>query len=240
MRTPVFFLLSAFIACGVATNAYAQGTLRFAWQGSVDGGTTWVEDRVAVEDPNAEILVRAQIQWENSPGYALASAAYDVTITGVQNTGMSDQVSNIIKIEPFTSTQQTLAVTRFGSVLKIDDSRDNSPPGAGDRRVVSSQFFEIGGMPFSRDNPVNFFGFTLRLDGSLGTRVVNHIFGETAGGGIITPRLYTTPQGGQTSPMPISIPLEIAVIPAPSAAICFACGSFVLAGRRRRSRAGER
>lgn len=225
-------LVGVLAATVITEVSNAQGTLRFAWQGSVDGGNTWVGDRLEVDNPNEEVLVRAQIRWENSPGYALGGAAYDVTITGVQNAGISDQVSNITKIEPFTSTQQTLAVTRFGSVLKIDDSRDDRPPGLGERRVVSSQFFEIAGRPFSRDNPVNFFGFTLRLDGSLGARIVDHVFGSTASG-IITPILYTTPEGALTRPFATSFPLEIVVVPAPSAAIFAACGSFVLVGRRR-------
>jgi hypothetical protein len=240
MRAVLPILFAFATTCVVSAPVSAQGTLRFAWQGSVDGGATWVGDRVEVADPDAEVLVRAQIRWEDSPGYALASAWYDVTITCVQGAGLGDEVVGINRIEPFTSAQQTVVATRFGAVVKIDDVRDDMPPGVGTRSVVSSQVAEMFGLPFSRENPVNFFQFSFALDGTLGTRVVSHIFPVTSGGAVTAPALYTTPRAGVTIPFAISFPLEIVVVPAPGVGFLGACGAFVLVGRRRRSTGGER
>ena len=111
-------------------------------------------------------------------GYAFAGARFDAVVAAGSG-GLADSASGFLRPFPLAHiVPQAIVASRFGAVLKLDDSRDTLPPGDGTRGVSPSQGKEIMGDPrfFTTANPISVFEFTLELDGSTGTRSLSEFF----------------------------------------------------------------
>ena len=210
------------IPLGLAASSVAAAQSQFSlvsWFASLDGGETWQGGEVEVADPFARVHIRATIDWEYPGSYAFASLGMDVTITAAPEFGAADTVLDPSRIAPFNSLpNQTHVATRFGHVIKIDEVRDTLPPGHGPRWVVCSQSPEDFSENFSTARPAPIFEFALQLDGTVGTRIVDHVYGRTVQGDELGPYVYLTPGGQVDMPRPILRgPLNLVVIPAPGA-----------------------
>lgn len=190
-----------------------------SWEVSLNGGQTWQGETVEVADPFARVRVRAIVDWFHPGSYAFAHVAMDITITAALEFGAADTVLDPSRIAPFSSLpNQTHVATRFGHVIKIDEVRDTLPPGHGPRWVVCSQSPEDFSENFSTARPAPIFEFALQLDGTVGTRIVDHVYGRTVQGDELGPYVYLTPGGQVDMPRPILRgPLNLVVIPAPGA-----------------------
>lgn len=190
-----------------------------SWEVSLNGGQTWQGGAVEVADPFARLRVRAMVDWFHPGSYAFAHLAMDVTITAAPEFGAADAVLDPSRIAPFDSARnQTHVATRFGHVIKIDEVRDTLPPGVGPRWVVCSQLPENFSENFSTERPAPIFKFALQLDGTVGTRIVDHVYGRMPGEGESGPLVYLTPDGQMDMPRSILRgPLNLVVVPAPGA-----------------------
>lgn len=214
---------------GFAVPATAQiGTATFAWEAFVDG--QWRGG--SVQTTATDVPVRVRVSWSQDAGYAFASAQFDAVIS--VPTSASDAAVNPIRPRPFDSASQTLAVTRFGNQLKIDDQRDTFAPGLGTRGTFPSQGVEGFGYPISTANPAVVFSFNLRLGATMGTRLIEALPLAPFNGNSTDRwmRIYTTSGGAQNTPLVTQQTLELTLIPAPASAALLVVG--LVAARRRR------
>lgn len=210
-------------------------------QVSTDGGATWLGGTVEVEPGPRSVLVRSQFSWINSPAYAFAGAQFDAVVL---NAGPGDEVVNPERPHPYNlGSNQTIVATRFGSTIKIDDSRDTLGPGMGTRGVFPGQLVENFAPPggFVRENPGAPFVFGLNLDGTPGDRIIDALHTSSTGTGDSRFRAYTSPEGAVETfyifhPwLPINArvePATVRVVPGPGALMVLAAG--LAWGRRRR------
>lgn len=231
--------LAALAASLLALPALGQlGSGVFAIELSADGGETWRSGLTEVEPGPRTVLWRLSVEWTADAGYYFAGSQFDLGVFGPE--GATDTVTNAVRPYFFQrSTTQVIVVTRFGSMLKIDDSRDTLPFGEGPRGVFPAQLPEAFAQwpPPTRDNPAHVFTFDLNLDGTPGDRYLSATFVPASNGALV--RIYTTYTGAQNSLGlgPNHGPLEIRfasvrVIPAPAS---LALAVVALAwGRRRR------
>lgn len=217
--------------------AFAQsGTGLFQWQVSADNGATWQSGNLQVSESQPSVRVRANVSW-NAPGIAFAIAGLDVVVEGLEGAGSADSITNILRPPTFLDGTPTnrVSVQRFGNLLKIDDSRDTSPPGTGPSTLWLIQTFNE--ISLNRDNPITILEYTLILDGSLGTRRLSEIFFTTTNGYRDNiNRLFDVYTSRFTYNMPTSTRLgaSVTVIPAPGASFFAAFGTVMIAARRRR------
>jgi hypothetical protein len=241
---PVNVAIAALALTALTAQTHAQfGTGRLDWQLSTDEGSTWQGGRVEVPLSTTGIRVRLLASWSADAGYAFAGTQFDAVITGL-NAGGNDTVLNPSR--PFTfdsGAQQTIVSTRFGNQIKIDDSRDTNPPGVGVRGVFPGQRPEnFAEGRFTAGQPVSIFEYTLRLDGTPGTRRID---GEPITGPIGFPcwsvRIYTSPIGAQIAlnggpscdrNSLTYAPASLVIIPTPATATLLAVA--VVAHSRRR------
>lgn len=214
---------------GVCAAQTQIGTATFTWEAFVDG--QWRGGNV--QTTATDVPVRARVSWSQDAGYAFASTTFDATISAPM-AGI-DGVITLSRPQPFNANTQTLVASRFGSQIKLDDSRDTAPPGLGARGVSAGQGVEVFGFPFSDANPAVILEFTLRLDAILGLRTVEALPIAPTNGNATDRwiRIYTNRNGAQNLPLVEQQRLQIQVIPAP-AAPALATAAAMLALRRRR------
>lgn len=224
------FALIVGVAAGAAQAQVGTGT--WTWEVSADGGESWASGLVVVPLEQEEIRVRAVAAWSTDAGtWGFAGAFFDFVW---ETPGDGDAVTFMRRIPPFNTFGQTLAATRFGSIIKIDDSRDTLPPGVGDRGVGAGQLAPAFGNP-DTSNPVALVEFRFALDGTPGDREISSLFIAPTGGNTIDRvyRVYTTREGMQNMPLVSIHNATVRVIPSPAAApVLFAAG--LLARRRPR------
>lgn len=220
---------------GLAAIANAQtGTGSVVYQVSTDGGATWAGGNVQVQPSQASVLFRAVASWDGFNAVGFAGTQFDSVIS---NAGAGDAVANPTR--PGTTSggsAQTLVATRFGTQIKIDDSRDTAAPGAGARGVFPGQLAQqFAGTNFSSANPLVIFQFQLNLDGTEGTRSVNNLYIAPSGGDTVSRymRVYTSGTGAQNTPTSTTTGASVEVIPSPGALALLGMG-LAAAGRRRR------
>ena len=139
-------------------------------EASADGGATWTSGTLRATSAMRSLRVRVRADWFFDEGYAIQQAKFDCL---VENAGEGDSAAAFLRPAPFDQFLQTVVATRFGSTIKIDDSRDTFPPGFGQRAVFSIQYPEYMSTNFNSDKPVTVFEYTLFLDGTLGDRVLD-------------------------------------------------------------------
>ena len=220
MTQPPLAIVAALpIAAFVAGGFGRVGAADFRWQASLDGGASWHGDWLDVPEATLSVRVRALVSWSADAGYAFANTRFDVAVVALGG-GHADGASSFLRPHPFgQGTIQTIAAMRFGDVLKIDDSRDTSPPGEGGRWIVPSQFYEGWIDDFSRAHPAAIFELTLTLDGPAGARLVTQNFGGALPDGNTTDRvlrIYTSRQGDSNIPITTAYAVTINVTPAPA------------------------
>lgn len=183
----------------------------------------------------AFVLLRARASWSSDGNmFMFAGAQFDAVVFGA---GDGDYVANPIRPFPLTAgSNQTLAVTRFGNQIKVDDIRDTLPPGEGTRGVFPGQLVGGFGDHNNPDNPITVFVMTLALDGTPGDRDIRALFIAPTGWNSVDRfmRIYTSFTGAQNIPLSTNSGATVRVIPAPwsGAALLGACGAA--ASRRRR------
>jgi hypothetical protein len=228
----LFAYLAAF-AC-TAPSAHAQiGSSSLRWQASLDNGQTWQDSEVFVNSLQTEVRLRGLLDWSTDAGFAFARATFDTIIQG----GANDITDTIVDARsPFPLNlvfAQTLVTTRFGNLLKIDDSRDTMPPGQGLRGIFPHNPVPAFDTRWTSANPLSIFEFTLVLDGSLGSRTISSIYAQTSQGTPTYPSFYTSMGGATNFTIQTTVvPLTVTVIPAP-ASMALALGIMCIAGRRR-------
>jgi hypothetical protein len=147
-----------------------EGTATWWWEASADGGTTWTQTLLEVPQEHTVVQVRASCAFPQVPRYYFGGAMIDQAITGVNGAGPNDSV-NVLNVGFFN--QQTIAVQRFGPILKIDDVSDTAPPGQGPGHLAIFQPSPAVGA-YTYANPVtNLVRFDLLLDGTMGDRLIN-------------------------------------------------------------------
>lgn len=193
--------------------ALAQtGTGWFRWEGSVDGGEIWVGDELLVRDPWTTVQLRARVGWSLEGSWGFAGTTLDIVVETPDQT--ADDLVNPARPWPLYGPMQTLVTTRFGNVLKLDDSRDTMPPGKGNRGIVIGQATPVW-FEFDPGNPITIFTLSLVLDGTSGPRLVTEAFQNLSSEMNNTDRVfkvYTTPGGGTTVPLTTRHPLTIRVL----------------------------
>lgn len=230
-------MIATVLASGCASAALAQlGNATITWE--ADDGRGWTSTRLETTAPSVQ--VRMRVEWDQRPttGNAFAGLQFDAVTTGPADA--LDNVSNARRLYPFDrASAQTLSVMRFGSSLKIDDSRDTLPPGTGPRGIFPGQLAPgFGDTNFTTSNPVSVFAFSLQFDATPGTRRINSLYIAPSGGDTVSRylRLYLPNTGGaQNTPSTITLPLDIVYIPAPSGTLlALTAGAMALRPNRRR------
>jgi hypothetical protein len=220
--------LAAVVVPGVA---FADFT-RVTWQASIDNGQSWQAGGMEVSLSQETVRFRALFDWDHPTGYALHGCFMDVTVSGLDNVGAADEATGVVRPSPFGQSPQTIVTTRLGNLIKIDDESDTRPPGLGPRAIEIGQPPEFLGLPFTREHHVPVFEFTLRLDGSAGVRIVDHMY-RIGGTQDSTPTLYTDPNGAWVRPpQALQDPFELVVTPAPAAACVLVLAPFFTRRRR--------
>jgi hypothetical protein len=154
----------------VATPALAQGWLTI--EASADNGATWTTQYLEVGSGQGAVMVRVKADWVPELGYALSQARFDLM---VRDARPGDAASDFVRPPPFTKFPQSIVASRFGSTIKIDDSRDTLPPGAGQRAIYTFQDPEFRNAEFCSNRPATVFSCELTLDGTRGVRVIDAI-----------------------------------------------------------------
>lgn len=223
-------VVAAFLFAAPAMGQIGTGTLTL--EASRDG-ITWTRGEFDLARNYAPVRIRMLAEWSSNAGYAFAGAQGDIAIS---NAGSADEVTEMIRPGTFASASaQTIVASRFDTTIKIDDSRDTHPPGAGFRGVFPGQVAEnFAGTNFTRGQPVSVFEFTFTPDASGGVRVFTYFPVLPSGG---DPqryiRIFTSPIGAQNTPLATLNGLRIVDIPTPgSVGLAFAV--CVLALRRQR------
>lgn len=226
---------AVFVAAGAAAAAWGQpfsATLTF--EASTDGGTTWRAGEVVLEPVAQSLLIRLRADWTPEAGYALAGLAFDGV---VRNAAPGDEATGFVRPPPFDRVPtQTVAAMRFGSTIKIDDSRDTLPPDQGARWVRIEQAPQNFNPDFDASRPLTAFLWEYIADGTEGTREADVLVARHPDPGTMERviRVYTSPAGEQQLIVVGRVDtLSIQVVPSPGAAV-LAMGVVFLAGRRRR------
>lgn len=225
------------VLVGAAAPAAAQiGTASLTWEVYDEAGGGWVAGVLTTTDTTLDVRLRAQ--WSPELGIAFGytffdgivrtSSALDVAIAGRAPRGWDEL------------TGQSVSATRFGELIKIDDARDTSPPGAGADYVVAGQNpLAFADLHQNRNNPVFIYEFSLELDGP-GVRSIESIHREwlpaSGGNPACLARIYTHENGAYSQPPTILNSLEIRVVPSPASVGVL--GMLVLLRRGRRVGAG--
>lgn len=223
------FLLGVAGSCPSALGQITNGSV--VWEGSTDGGVTWQRGTLLVSNVPGEVRVRSLVSWTSDPDSSFAGAQWDVTINGA---GDHDEVRSPDRPFPFGNPSQTLIASRFGSTIKIDDSRDTLPPGQGTRGVSMSQPAPEFREP-NFDNPAIVFTFTLAVDTTITSRMISMIPRAPAG----NPQdRFVIVLGSRSStdrhfPLMTIEPLRIETIPAPGVTVLLASGVAGFSRRRR-------
>lgn len=228
--------LAALAGAAAVANAQDVGIGKFTWEVSLDGGATWAGGVVDIDPSNASVLVRARALWDGTNGmYAFAGAQFDALVTTASPNG--DTAGNFVRISNGVNTAQTIVATRFGNVLKIDDARDTLGPGLGTRGVFPGQLVEnFAGTNFTSANPVTIFQYELFIDHTDETdRLLSETFIAPSGGNTIdrVMRIYTSPTGGQNTPVTTRNNAVLRYIPTPATLALLGLGGLMV-GRRRR------
>ena len=178
------------------------------------------------------LLIRLRADWTPEAGYALAALSFDGV---VRNAAPGDEATGFVRPPPFDRVPtQTVAAMRFGSTIKIDDSRDTLPPDQGACWVRIEQGPQDFNPDFDASRPLTAFLWDFILDGTEGTREVDALVARHPGTMEREVQIYTSPTGEQRSIVLGRVnTLSIRVVPSPGAA-AFAMGVVFLAGRRRR------
>lgn len=228
-------VLAAVAACSLAVPAFGQGSGSLTIEASRDGGTTWERGTIDIGGRYDPLRIRFRSDWADNIGFAFAGAHFDVVIS---NAGPGDVAFDPVRPGTFASgSSQTLVASRFGSTIKIDDSRDTAPPGAGGRGVFPGQLAQaFAGTNFTVGRPVTIFEFSFTPDASFNSRLIDVLYVLPSGGPqppIPNTRIYTSSGGAQRSIVAVTNTLNIIDTPTPGVSGILGLSAIVLTRRRR-------
>jgi hypothetical protein len=224
-------LISALAALSLAVPALGQsGTGSLTIEASRDGGAIWERGVIDIGGRYDPLRIRIRAEWSSDVGmYAFAGAQFDIAIG---NTGPGDMVTDPFRPVTMRGGAQTVVASRFGTTIKIDDSRDTFAPGGGARGVFPGQLVEnFAEGVFTRDNPVTIFEFRFTPDASLNRRTFQMFY--IAREQNLAMRVYTSPGGAQNIPVLTTNLIDIIDTPTPGAAALLALATVGIIKRRR-------
>jgi hypothetical protein len=192
------------------------GTANFVFKVSADEGQTWQTGVVEVANSQRRIRVRPVASWSTDAGRWFAGARYDIVWRNMSN-GLDDIYVLGARATGFRLATQTMVSSRFGSSIKVDDSRDTLPPGQGTFGVNSSQGAPAFGFG-DESNPAVLAEFWFDLDGTPGDREVTALFLPPPNGNTSDRfmSIYTTYDGSQNKPLSTFSPAIVRVLPCPA------------------------
>jgi hypothetical protein len=213
---------------------------RWYWEGSADGGGSWSRNQLEVHSASTRVRIRAICEFVGPSNTYFGGASFDGVVTGSPAIGQGDT----IRAESITRGQvqnilPPLAVSRWGSSLKIDYWDDHAPPGLGPYWASTSQSAPFRG-PHVSGNPLNVFEYELHLDGTIGERSISAIFANEPffgpGGWIRLFRENDFNERDNTYMHPVEQhALTIRAVPAPSTVILVPIALTFLSRKRRPS-----
>ena len=201
-----------------ATGASAQiGTGSFWIELSADDGQTWHAGTLEVAYTQHQVRVRTVAGWSADAGRWFAGARYDLVWRAVSG-GSIDSYAFGVRGEYFRLATQTIAATRFGPAIKVDDQRDTLPPGQGTYGINSGQVVPGFGVNTTDANPTALAEFGFNLDGTPGDREVTCLFLAPPFGNPIDRvfTVYTTSNGQQNAPLTTFTGATLRVLPCPA------------------------
>ncbi len=215
------------------SNTVFEGQGTFAWEASIDGGSTWTRSGLDVPLDVRVVMVRASVEW--APYYPesyLNRIVFDGILVKPGAPTIGDRAGQF-----FTPVSGgVLAGTAyFGNMMKIGSTPDLPSPRTGSLSFV--QPTATGG--HQSVDPFHVFSFTLTLDGTPGDRVLGANFWVPSPWNddqvfTVAFNPWSARFNDRVVPSTTLVPLTLHVLPAPGA---WALLIGVLAGRGRRRRA---
>ena len=138
------------------------------WEAS-DGGA-WTRSQLTTTQQDVQI--RLVGEWGGVGAVCFGETMFDATVASARD---GDVATNAAHQGEFNFSPQTLEVSRFGNIIKIDDSRDIDFPGLGTRGVDCGQGHPGFGTPFDSSNPAILFAYQLSMSEVPGTRQISSI-----------------------------------------------------------------
>jgi hypothetical protein len=220
------------VATAASSNAIAQIPGSMIWQVSLDDGATWQGGDVGVAPTQSSVRVRLLASWDGgatTPPTWFLDTLFDATLSSA---GASDSISQLLGRNSsggYELLSSAFGVQRFASLLKVDRVTDTELPGVGASWVRVAQGSGVSGQ-IDQSNPIEIFGYTLALDGSVGTRTISGVWAPNlSAGGIPYIRLST----GESVQATFHDARIIVPSPAVAAPLTLACFSLSAARRRR-------
>lgn len=160
---------AALLCMLVASAALAQAPFANLYWEASDGGA-WTRSQITTTQQNVQI--RLVGEWGGVGAVSFGEAVFDATVSAARE---GDVAINPVRQGLFNWNPQTLAVSQFGNIIKIDDHRDLDFPGLGTRGVDCVQVHPGFGNPVDQSNPAILFAYRLSMADIPGTRVVSSI-----------------------------------------------------------------
>ncbi len=157
------------VSVGVSCVAVAQAPFANLYWEASDGGA-WTRNQLTTTQQN--IQIRLVGEWGGFGAVCFGETVFDATVSSVRD---GDAAINSARQGRFIWNPQTLAVSQFGNIIKIDDDRDLDVPGLGTRGVDCVQVHPGFGNPVDQSNPAILFAYQLSMADTPGTRVVSSI-----------------------------------------------------------------
>lgn len=223
---------------GAAQTRTYDGQAEAFWEYRVQSSDPWVR-AAAVSIPLTTPAIDVRFRYQFTPETAapptrryLGGAWYDAVI---REAGAGD-MPVMISRETTARWTQTVAPSRFGSTIKIDDSRDTDPAGQGPYNVTSWQSNPSLGDLKDFSNPITLLSFRYNLDGTAGARTFDAIFegrDRFAAPNSFAFTYLETNSGSVNFAALTWSPMTVMVVPTPGAAVVVVAGMCVLVRSRR-------
>ena len=215
-------LLSVLVGVVHAANAHTPFANLY-WE--VNDGGGWTRTQLTTTQQNVQVRLAAE--WGGMDAYAFGGTQFDGVI---QTIDANDNVSNLHRPLPFNFISQTLAVSQFGNLIKLDSSRDIELPGLGSGWLDCSQSADFGGQ-IDPSNPVVIFRYDLQLSANAGMRHISSVSRSLPGPPPYNTRLLTLT--GESIRIQAEIfAVDVMFVPAPGTLALLGCSVAVLRRRR--------
>ncbi len=211
--------VSACVAICAACSPLLAQTASLRWEVRPPGGQ-WQSGFIATTAQQT-LDVRLVASWVVPGGTGVASLNLDAL---VKNAGFDDQVLNPVRVPPFNSRPQTVAVRRVAQGIKIDDNADLNEAGVGNMSLILMQLAsQVSGTNYNTSNPTTLLTFQLQVGSEAGLRRVMSVWPANAGSDPVhrNLRVYTSPQGASTQPFTQPCDLTIYVGGGPGPGPCY-------------------
>lgn len=202
----------------ICSTAFAQ-TASLRWEARFPGGA-W-QSGIIASTAQQTLDVRLVASWDVPGSTGASGLNLDALVKGA---GFDDQVLNPVRVPPFNSRPQTVAVRRVAQGIKIDDNADLNEAGIGNMSIILLQLAsQISGTNYNTSNPVTLLTFQLQVGSEAGLRRVMCVWPANSGSDPVhrNLRVYTSPQGANTQPFTQPCDLTIYVGGGPGPGPCY-------------------